>query len=284
MKTGVVSDLLASIESIDQRLALPVVAQVYVPDPRPDPARNAEFGVVSLADGSAGLFYAWLGDSQAGLGTQFAKHSFTAMPAMELVRYYAGADDNTRSLGLAAINAVSQHVFRRSGFSLDTRTDSMAQLSFANGDRVGMIGFFPSLVERLCKRGIEVIVVEKKAHMVRHEGLLEVTLDGERLRSCNKILCTGATLINDSLDEMLGFCADAERLAMIGPTASCLPDVLFQRGVDVVGGALVKDLPELLARQAAGQSFGDSVAKYSIRKEDYPGLQELLAAAIGNAN
>jgi uncharacterized protein (DUF4213/DUF364 family) len=282
VNNGVVADLLGIIESVDQRLTVPTVARVYVPDPQPDPSRNAEFGVVSLMDGSAGLFYAWLGDSQAGLAERYANNSFVAMPAVELARYYAGADDNARSLGLAAISAISQFVIKSANYRLDTNTDSMAQLSFAPGDRVGMIGFFPSLVERLCSRGIAVIVIEKKKHLIRREDLLEVTLDSARLRTCNKILCTGATLINASLDAMLRYCDGAERLAMIGPTASCLPDVLFQRGFDVVGGALVVNLAVLLARQTAGQTFGDSVVKYCIRKEAYPGFQQLLIAAAKN--
>jgi uncharacterized protein (DUF4213/DUF364 family) len=55
---------------------------------------------------------------------------------------------------------------------------------------------------------------------------------------------------------------DAE-IAVIGPTASMLPDALFARGVRVVGGVWVKKPDELLDVLAAGGSgyhFFDNLA------------------------
>jgi uncharacterized protein (DUF4213/DUF364 family) len=55
---------------------------------------------------------------------------------------------------------------------------------------------------------------------------------------------------------------DAE-IAVIGPTASMLPDVLFACGVRVVGGVWVKKPDELLDVLAAGGSgyhFFDNLA------------------------
>ena len=52
-------------------------------------------------------------------------------------------------------------------------------------------------------------------------------------------------------------------IAVIGPTASMLPDALFERGVRVVGGVWVKKPNELLDVLAAGGSgyhFFDNLA------------------------
>ena len=63
---------------------------------------------------------------------------------------------------------------------------------------------------------------------------------------------------------------DAE-IAVIGPTASMLPDALFARGVRVVGGVWVKKPDELLDVLAAGGSgyhFFDKLApRIVIEKE-----------------
>jgi uncharacterized protein (DUF4213/DUF364 family) len=69
--------------------------------------------------------------------------------------------------------------------------------------------------------------------------------------------------VNHTLEHILAAArADAE-IAVIGPTASLLPDALFARGVRVVGGVRVKKPDELLDVLAAGGSgyhFFDKLA------------------------
>jgi hypothetical protein len=82
--------------------------------------------------------------------------------------------------------------------------------------------------------------------------------------------------MNNTLDEVLACCNPAAHIALIGPTASCLPDPLFERGVDVVGGTTVVDLDHLLPRLEAGESWANSTVKYCICKKHYPGINTLL--------
>ena len=65
---------------------------------------------------------------------------------------------NKAWLGLAAINAVTQHVFRRAGYEPDLAANSLGSLRIGPGDRVGMIGFFPPLVERVRALGLPLTV------------------------------------------------------------------------------------------------------------------------------
>lgn len=255
---------------------MPRIRWVYIPNPEPAPNREAEFGLIGLEDGSGGFFYAWLGEGQSRLRERFDPAKVISRSPLELVGLYQSVDEGQRSIGLAAINAISQHVLQISGFELDTSTDSMAHLSFASDDRVGMVGLFPSLAKQLCVQGVCLVVVERKPHLVQTDQEFEVTLDASRLSDCNKVLCTGATLLNDTLDDILGHCRSADAIALIGPTASCLPDPLFERGIDVVGGAVVTDMEELLHRMERNESFGSTVQKYAIRHQDYPGISQLL--------
>ncbi|MBT7353710.1 MAG: hypothetical protein HN810_06300, partial [Acidiferrobacteraceae bacterium] len=105
-----------------------------------------------------------------------------------------------------------------------------------------------------------------------------VTADTARLVDCDQVLVTGSTLMNDTLDEVLACCNPAAHIALIGPTASCLPDPLFERGVDVVGSTTVIDLPGLLTRLEAGKSWNAGTAKYCIARKDYPGIVRLLTS------
>jgi len=77
------------------------------------------------------------------------------------------------------------------------------------------------------------------------------------------LIVTGVTLVNHTLEEILKVARQDAEIAIIGPTASMLPDVLFERGVRVVGGVWVKKPDELLDVLAAGGSgyhFFDNLA------------------------
>ena len=65
-----------------------------------------------------------------------------------------------RSLSMAAINAVSQFVFKHCGYALPPMDKTFDLLTLWKEDHVGMIGYFPSLVEQVRARGVPLSVVE----------------------------------------------------------------------------------------------------------------------------
>lgn len=274
---GINGELLSLVEQVDARIKLPAVRRVYIPELRIARDKNAEFGLVELDDGAAGLFYAWLGESQNGIGERYVVEDLVGAKALDIARNIAGDDDIQRSLGLAAINAITQSVFTRLNVGSIAASDSMGGLSLAAGDQLGMVGNFPSLVRQARSLEIPVTVVEKKHHMLKQEQGTRITLDPMTLRDCNKIICTAATLINDSVDEMLSYCSHAETVVMIGPSASFFPDPLFARGVAVVGGTRVLDPSALIVAQRMGESLGTSARRYTLSGASYVGIAKLCA-------
>jgi uncharacterized protein (DUF4213/DUF364 family) len=274
------AELMKLVEQVNERVALPTVSQVYIPEPHIAADKDAEFGVLELEDGAAGLFYAWMGESQRGMSERFSASDIVGVDAIEIARSYLGDDDMARSLGLAAINAITQSFFAAANFEPEAAVNSMAGLALEAHDRLGMIGNFPSLVRNARTQGIPVIVVERKTHMLKDEDGIRITLDPEALRECNKIICTAATLINDSIDEMLGYCGHAETVAMIGPSASFFPDPLFAHGVDLIGGSRVLDAHAAITRQRAGLGLGDSARRYTLSRTTYPGTAALGVSTI----
>ena len=172
-------------------------------------------------------------------------------------------------LGLAAVNAVCQHAMRAGKVRLDRATDSLALLDLRDGDRVGMVGLFPPLLRIARQAGIELVVVEKDPAIVAAHPELDITLDVTALRRCNKVLCTGTTVLNDTLDEVLANCTAAVHVGVVGPTAGFLPDPLFARGVHVLGGRYVVDGGRLLERIRCGERWGDATARVCFRRDDY---------------
>jgi uncharacterized protein (DUF4213/DUF364 family) len=272
--SAVKAELIQLVEAV--ACDIPLIKQVYMPEPKPSPDKDSEFGIVVLDDDSCGLYYAWMGEAQTGMNERYADRDFAGMNPLELMQYFNSEHEADRSLGLAAINAVSQSIFRRANFPLDTASNSMGELDIRENDHVGMIGFFPSLVRRLREQNIRVTVIEKKLHLVQSDELVNVSLDASELLSCNKILSTASTLLNNSVDEILEYTKSAEVVVVVGPTAGFFPDPLFKRGVSAVGGSMIVDVELAISRLSSEQGLGDAARKYLIKKTNYPGAGKLF--------
>jgi len=77
-------------------------------------------------------------------------------------------------------------------------------------------------------------------------------------------------LLNDTLDHILAQCTRARAVAMIGPGAACLPQPLFARGVTLLGGSWVRDVPAMLAALREGTSWSPSAYKFALAPSDLP--------------
>lgn len=269
------SELMKLAEAAVQKFRIPAIRQVYMPEPRPAADKDSEFGIVVLEDGSAGLYYAWMGEAQYGMNERYADRNFAGMNPVELVQYFKSDHEADRSLGLAAINAISQCVFRQVNFQFDEAGNSMGELDIQPGDHIGMVGYFPSLVRRLREQQVRLTVIEKKAKFIQSDEWVNVTMDVGELKSCNKILSTATTLLNDSIDELLEYTRAADVVVVVGPTAGFFPDPLFERGVSAVGGAEVIDVELAITRLSNEEGLGDSAKKYVLKKSQYPGASVL---------
>lgn len=269
-------ELLGLVETVAEQVDLPPVDWVYIPEPNPGPGRNTEFGIVTLRDGSAGLYYAWLGDSQKGMGSRWQPDEFSGRHPVELARYCAGDNEADCSLGLAAISAITRHVFRKAGFTPGDTPDSMGILDVDPADHVGMVGYFPSLVKRLRNNGTRLTVIEKKTQFHKKQENFLVSADPSALDGCNKVMITASTLLNNSIDEVLEYSRGAQRRVMIGPTAGFFPDPLFARDISAIGGSEVRSAELARQRLGANQGLGESARKFLTSASDYPGLERMM--------
>lgn len=277
---GIATDYLTLVQKIARRISIPRVRQVWLPPLRDDPEKSAEFGAVILDDDSVGLMFVLLEDTLTQVAEHYASKNLVGADPVELAAGFAANDPASKALGLASINAIGQHLLRRSNCDLDFSANSIADIKPQTGDHIGMVGYFPPLVEMLRGLDVPLTVIELKADLVQREGAFEVTLDAAALQRCNKVLCTSTIVLNDSVDRMLEHCRNAERIAVIGPSAGFLPDPLFERGVTTVGGNQVVDAADFLTRCAREEKWGTSARKYCLHRESYPGYQVLLKRLV----
>jgi uncharacterized protein (DUF4213/DUF364 family) len=273
-------ELLAITDTIAGALPLPVVKRIHIPPYRLRPGRECEFSAVQLADGSTGMAFTLLEDALAQAQALRDDASLIGMPPAYLARRFAWTRMADRVLGLATINAITQHFFRRAGYAPDYATNSFGSLDLGSSDRLGMIGFFGPLVDKCRDDGVALTVLELDKALVQDVGGIEVTLDPKQLAGCNKIVSTSTVLLNGTLEAVLSQAAHAETFVIVGPSAGCVPDPLFARGVSTVGGAEVIDPETFMNVCGSLEPWGGSTRKYCIQRgASYPGFAALLERA-----
>ena len=271
-----ISDIyLALAERISACLGSPRVRALHLP-PVAAAGKDAEFCALELEDGSVGFSFVRIDDTERRMRASAAASRCSGVTALELARGYAQIDPAAKALGFAAINALSQSLFSRAGWMPPESGDALGQLDPQSGEHIGMIGFFTPLVGRVTEARARLTVLELRPDLAgEHEGF-RVTLDPGELAGCGKVVSTCTVMLNDTLDAVLDACRDARYFAIIGPTAGCIPDPLFERGVDHMGGRRVVDVDGFRKAFCAGEKWGAYASKYAIARGQYPGFDELL--------
>lgn len=274
---SIVEDTLALLGDAAAAQPLPRVRALHLPPAPPPGGMRGEFCALELEDGSLGLSYVLLGDTWAQLTAHAGRHVRPGDDPLALAQSYASADTLQRTLGFAAVNAITRSVLGRTGWQPPPSTDSIGQLDPQPGETIGMIGHFTPLLPRLVERGARVIVLELRADLVGERDGVRVTLDPAELRGCDKILATGTLMLNHTLEPMLAACRHAQRIVLVGPSVGGPPDPLFDRDVTLLGGSWVDDPAAFLQALTAGVPPGASVRKFALTAPDWPGWAALLA-------
>jgi uncharacterized protein (DUF4213/DUF364 family) len=255
---------------------IPRVRALHLPPTPWDGTKDGEFGALELDDGSLGLSYVLLDGALEALVAGTHGERLLGADALEVARWWAAGDGVRRTIGFAAVNALTRHLFDCAGYAPPDAADSIGGLDPQPGEHIGMVGFFPPLVKQVTARGARLTVLELKSELAGERDGFHITLDPAALQACDKVLSTSTVLLNDTLDAVLAHCRRARAFAMIGPGASCLPDPLFARGVTLMGGAWIEDAEGFKRALAAGAPWGRHARKFALERAIYPGLDALI--------
>jgi uncharacterized protein (DUF4213/DUF364 family) len=273
------TEYLAQLEAFAARGPLPRVRALHLPPARAAEDNKGEFCALELEDGSLGLSYVLLDDTLARLHDGAGGLGLAGADALAVARRYASADSFGKTVGFAAANALTRCLFDRAGFRPDDSTDSIGQMNPQPGERIGMIGLFRPLLGRILQSGAQLTVVELKSELAGDAEGYRVTLDANELAACSKVVSTSTLLLNETLDRMLDCCRNAKWFAMVGPSAGCLPDALFARGVTLLGGSWIRERKGFIAALKSGEPRSEFAGKFVLTAENYPGFESLLARA-----
>lgn len=269
-------DYLSMMAKIAELVDLPRIREIHVAPYLEEPGKSSKFGAIVLDDDTVGITYVDLNDAQRDLQSRPELHELVGCSPLDAAQLYVGEAGWQRSLGMAAVNAISQHLLGRSRYALTESTRTMDSFVVEPGDHVGMVGYFPPLVEQIRGRDVPLTVIELDEKWLQQERNFQVTLDATLLSECNKILCTGTILVNQTLDAVLANSRNAQVLCLVGPTVGCLPDPLFARGVTAVGGRRVLDCTGFVNLWRLQQPWRQATQRYTIVANGYPGYEALL--------
>ena len=275
------TEYLEQLEALSALGTLPRVRALHLPPGRFAVDNRGEFCALELEDGSIGLSFVLLDDTLEQLMDATGSLGLAGADALALARRYVSNSGMWKTLGFAAANALTRCLFDRAGFRPDASADSIGQLEPQPGEHIGMIGKFTPLLRRITGSGARLTIVELKPELAGDYEGYRVTLDPEALADCDKVLSTSTLLLNDTLDRMLACCRKANRFVMIGPSAGCLPDALFARGVTLMGGSWIHDAAGYVGALRSGEALSDFAYKFALAPEGYPGFDALLARAAG---
>lgn len=271
-------ELARLLEQAFARQPPPRVRALHLPPVPWTGRKDGEFGALELASGALGLSYLLLDDTLATIGAAGAV--VRGADPLALVRWWADGGDDAASparaaLGFAAVNALTRELMDRAGFVPPRATDSIGGLDPQPGEAIGMVGYFPPLVQPVLARGARLTVLELRADLAgAHEGF-RVTLDPRDLADCTQVLCTSTVLLNHTLPRVRAACRSARRFVLVGPGASCLPDPLFAAGVTALGGTWIHDRDAFVQAIAGGAPWSAAAFKFLLHREDWPGWDGL---------
>lgn len=267
---GLKDEFKKMVAHLQETYPVPPITDIFLPPfSRGGQPKDSQFMAITLQGGATGISYLLLPDSKEKEYRALELRELAGRYPQEFALEFGGEDPVREMIAMASINAICQHVMKETKFELDYVTNPLGLITIEKGDRVGMVGLFSGLVDRVRKAGAELVIIEKRENLVDKYRDLPITTDVASLASCSKVLCTSTTVLNNSLDDILGHCSPGAFVSVVGPTAGYFPDPLFACGVDVLGGRVVKDSAEFLGRLAERKRWEDSTLKTCFQKKTY---------------
>ncbi len=241
------------------------------------------FTGVKLSNGVGGVCYTPVKDipkavcCPSSAGRIFDPFNIQGMPVREVVLALSSKEPIKTTVAIATLNALSATYWeleRPGNYTVQLNKDAQDAVRMPPESSVAVIGAFVPILRTMKQRGGTWWVIEQDPQTLKDDEkahFVPASQSHEIIAKAEVLFITGVTLVNHTLEGILSSARSGAEIAVIGPTASFLPDVLFQRGVRLVGGVWVKKPDELLDVLSAGGSgyhfFDDIAPRIVIEKE-----------------
>ena len=144
-------------------------------------------------------------------------------------------------IGIATLNAASQHILAVKNPYKKIEGNLLDFLKIKEETRITFIGFMKPMIRNVLSTTKFIKIIDNNPVIKRTYHDIPILNNIDDLKESDLatdiLFCTGTSLINNTLERILSvFRKQAILIVLIGPTISFLPDILFDKGVDIVGG------------------------------------------------
>jgi hypothetical protein len=205
------------------------------------------YTAVKLSSGHSGLCYTF----QSEIVPHHCQVSRLAgtmagKPALKIASMARSWDISESVVGVAALNALSQIAIEsRSEAYTILNGDAIDHIKLTKKDVVAMVGHLAPMVKPVRARVKRLHILERSLTR-RDGGILPDTACDQVLPRADVVIITGTTLANGTIDHLLELSKRAKEVAVVGPSAGILPEVLFEHGTTIVGGIKVTDTDKMM--------------------------------------
>ena len=190
---------------------------------------------VQLNDESVGVSYVLRYALPPECGAFGYARNAIGMSAWDVARWTVEGEDNVaRSIGGAVLSAASQQL----PIADDTDDKCRYGMEITAEDTVGMIGFIKPVAKVLEKQVKKLYVFDEGVSL--YEGNMRVCgMDQQPalLPECTKMIITGSSTINGSIDGLLEMCCNATQIALVGSSTPMFPEGWKDTKVTSLAGA-----------------------------------------------
>ncbi|MHA2283596.1 MAG: Rossmann-like domain-containing protein [Promethearchaeota archaeon] len=201
--------------------------------------------------------------------------NLTKKTLFELMEWSFDPPNIRKIVGLATLNAASQHIFKIKNSYIRLKNDLLSHLNIDEASKITVVGLMKPFIRKLSKISKSITLVEDSIPVTEEFNEFTFRSTIEHLRnedfSTDLLFCTGTSLINNTLEKILElFRKKARNIILMGPSASMIPDVLFENGVNIVGGMEIIDSKatmRVLQEGGGTKLFKKYGKKYNLIKE-----------------
>jgi len=206
------------------------------------------FTGVKLSTGHAGVAFTPIGEIPEAVccPTTAARMpqagGFEGSAVAEIIKYSIDPNVLKSAIGVATLNALSQFIAESTNgaqYEMVIDKDGFNLLEIKPHETVSLIGAFGPYIRRLKMMGNPFFIIEKNSQTLRLDEMKYFKPESEMrdaLEKSSVAILTGTSIVNHTIDQILSLLRNGIRTAIIGPTASMIPDAFFKRGVHVMAG------------------------------------------------
>ncbi len=172
------------------------------------------------------------------------------------------------SLKTAVINAISSGLVSSGKYRIIEDCDPIELIDLESVGTISVVGAFQSYIQKISEAGKRLFILELNENALKEDQkmyFVHANRYPEVFAKSDIVIMTGQTLVNHTIDDLLSAVPPAGRVIVTGPSAGILPDILFEKKVDIIGTTQITR-PELLFDIVSQGGAGYHLFEYCAKK------------------